>query len=345
MFTSIHLPLIQLAYTCDCIEPATKLIDHRITLYPGLPGQKDSRLLCDRGLSPVAFISTDTGLTESVKSTTVLEYELVSALIYISQRDWQKAHKALERAITYPTKDRGVSKIMVEAFKKWLLVGLLNDGEEPILPKFTTAAAKKMYSTMAPEYKTIANLFDTGNPTQLKSEVQANLQKWEEDGNQSLVNEVMTSYQKWQIIKLRSIYQQVSVSFIRLSTFNAATGDHLASDEEVIGLIQGILESGMLEGELRIGSAGEESYLMYQNSHHELTDAEFVQEVARYKTSIASLTEQYIATSAKLTSSKDYVAHLVREQKRSEKDSADPGLGFDHQIEDEDLMTGVVAHG
>ena len=54
---------------------------------------------------------------------------------------------------------------------------------------------------------------------------------------------------------------------------------------------------------------------------------------------------QYKAANERLSGSKEYVKHVVKEQKRADKDAGDPGIGFDSQIEDEDLMTGIMAHG
>ncbi|KAM6516119.1 hypothetical protein FALCPG4_014301 [Fusarium falciforme] len=155
MFTSTHLTLVKCAYHSSWIEPALKVLDRDITFYPGMAGQKDSRLLCDSTLAPTSYISTETGLTDQIRSATVLEYNLVSALCYISRRDWTKAQRALERVITHPSKDKGVSKMMDEAYKKWLLVSLLKDGAASDVPAYTPLPAKNAYSALGTAYRNV----------------------------------------------------------------------------------------------------------------------------------------------------------------------------------------------
>ncbi|KAM5352439.1 hypothetical protein ACJ41O_005162 [Fusarium nematophilum] len=346
MFTSTHLTLVKYAYSASWVEPALKVLDRDITFFPGMAGQKDAKLLCDGSLTPAAYISVDTGLTESVKTVTVLEYNLLSALCYMSRRDWAKAHRALERVITHPSKEKGVSKIMDEAYKRWLLVGLLKDGKEPTLPAYTALSAKNTYSTLGTPYKNVAGHFSTTNAGQLKTEVDSNRQVWEDDSNSTLVAEVVAAYQKWQIINLREIYKQISISQLRQVTLSAETGEVLKDDEQATRLVRDMIESGLLKGELLPGSSGEDSYLLFhEDSDFSMTETEFAQEIALRHHNIEGLGKQYKAANERLSSSKEYVRHMVKEQKRAEKDATDPGVGFDAQIEDEDLMTGIMAHG
>ncbi|KAF4957814.1 hypothetical protein FSARC_11177 [Fusarium sarcochroum] len=345
MFTSTHLALAKTAYQTAWIEPALKVLDCDTTFFPGMAGQKDAKILCDSSLHPAAFISVDTGLTESIKSVSVLEYSLLSAMCYMSQRDWTKAYRALERVIAHPSKDKGVSKTMDEAYKRWLLVGLLKDGKEPVLPSYTATVAKNAYTTLGTPYKNIAGQFSTTNAGQLKADVEANQQLWEDDGTATLVAEVVAAYQKWQIINLRDIFKQISISQLRQMTLSAETGEILKDDEEATRLVRGMIESGLLKGELQPGNNGNELYLHFHDDSDLMTETEFAQEIALRYHNIESLGKQYKAANERLSGSKEYVKHAVKEQKRAEKDAADPGVGFDSQIEDEDLMTGIMAHG
>ncbi|KAF5010012.1 hypothetical protein FDECE_3791 [Fusarium decemcellulare] len=345
MFTSTHLTLVKFAYQSAWVEPALKVLDRDITFFPNMAGQRDAKILCDSSLAPAAYISVDTGLTDPIKSASVLEYNLVSALCYMTRRDWTKAYRALERVITHPSKDKGVSKIMDEAYKRWLLIGLLKDGKEPNLPAYTALPAKNTYNTLGTPYKNVASQFSTTNAGQLKAEVEGNHQLWADDGNSTLISEVVAAYQKWQIINLRDIYKQISISQLRRVTLSAETGEVLRDDDEATRLVRGMIDSGQLKGELLLGNSGDDSYLLFQEESDSLTEVEFAQEIAQRHHNIQSLGKQYKAANERLSSSKEYVRHLVREQKRADKDSADPGVGFDSQIEDEDLMTGIMAHG
>ena len=346
MFTSTHLVLANLAYDTACTGPAMPVIDRDLIYYPGIPNSKAAGYLCDTTLSPPAYISAGTGLTRDVKSTSVLEYNLVSGLIYMSRRDWTKACKALERVVSHPTKERGVSKIMTEAYKKWLLVGLLCNGQEPTLPPHTSHSVKAVFSNLAGPYANIANLFSTPNASQLKAEAESNSAVWTEDGNVSLVGEVLAAYQKWQIINLRRVYSKMPVSQIQAVTSSAETGETLKSKADVTSLIQAMIASNMLRGELRIGEGDDDDFLEFHQDGALLTEQVFAREIAQSLHAVTALGKDYKLVSDRLSGNKEYVRHVVRDQKWGDKEAADNTAGnFETQIEDEDLMTGIIAHG
>ncbi|KND89684.1 COP9 signalosome complex subunit 3 [Tolypocladium ophioglossoides CBS 100239] len=345
MFTPAHLVLARLAYTTNSVEPALKALDADILVYPNMSGSKEARFLCDPDIPPSAFMPPSPGLPDQPKSAPILEYNLLRGLIYISRRDWPKARAALEQVITHPSKERGVSRMMTDAHKKWVLVGLMHQGKAPSLPPYTNPAAQSGYQALSVPYTAIANLFSTDKTVELKAEVEANRQAWEDDGNASLVAEVMAAYQKWQIINLRRIYQRVSIAEVRRTTLSAETGEPLADDQTTVALVREMIESGMLNGEIQAGQGGGESYLAFGDNQSLMSEVEFAAEVARSHHSIQALSQQYRLANERLSGSKDYARYICREQRRAEMErEADAAVGFEAQIEDEDLMTGVLAH-
>ncbi|KAH0532837.1 hypothetical protein TsFJ059_001475 [Trichoderma semiorbis] len=344
VFTSTHLVMAKLAYDTNCIEPALKVLDADILFYPRNthPARpENAKNLYDTEVEPYVYIAS-ASLTDAIKSTSILEYHLLQAMAYISRKDWPKAQVALERVIGHPIKDKGVSKIMVDGYKKWLLVGLLREGRPPSFPSYITNATKSTYNGLSEAYNNIATLFTTDGASALKEEFEKGRPTWEEDSNLTLLEEALVSYQKWQVINLRRIYHQVSISQIRQTTLSAQTAETLKDDGEVLQLVSDMIDSGMLKGKLQVGLTAGESYVTFHEEHDLMTEADFAREVARSHASIETLTKQYRVTNERLSSTKDYARHLVREQKRMDKDIADAGVGFDTHIEDEDLMTGVL---
>ncbi|PKK42601.1 hypothetical protein CI102_13451 [Trichoderma harzianum] len=344
VFTSTHLIMAKLAYDTNCIEPALKVLDADILFYPRNthPARpENAKNLYDTEVEPYVYIAS-ASLTDAIKSTSILEYHLLQAMAYISRKDWPKAQIALERVIGHPIKDKGVSKIMVDGYKKWLLVGLLREGRPPSFPSYITNATKSTYNGLSEAYNNIATLFTTDGASALKEEFEKGRPTWEEDSNLTLLEEALVSYQKWQVINLRRIYHQVSISQIRQTTLSAQTAETLKDDEQVLLLVSDMIDSGMLKGQLQVGLTAGESYVTFHEEHDLMTEADFAREVARSHASIETLTKQYRVTNERLSSTKDYARHLVREQKRMDKDIADAGVGFDTHIEDEDLMTGVL---
>lgn len=341
VLTSTHLATVKLAYETESLDAVLRLIKIETLNFPR-PTGGDLRPLCDPDLEPSYYVSQSLGLTGKLKHDAVLEYELLSGLIFTSKRDWAGAMDSFERAVTHPVKDKAVSKIMVEAYKKWVLAGVLRTGRPPTLPSFTSPAAKNSYSLIADPYTQLATVFVDKDPAQLLAEVAANSELWTEDRNEGLVQEVLSSYQKWQIIYLRVVYRQVSISKIRQLTISGITGQRLPDNVAVLTLVQGMLESGMFRGEL--SPAEEEGdgeiYLTFHDDASLITEIDFSSELVKVQTSIATLARHYKEANERLSSTKDYAIHASREQKRAEKDGAD--ATYDNQAEEEDLMSGVL---
>ncbi|OAA46058.1 COP9 signalosome complex subunit 3 [Metarhizium rileyi] len=342
LFTSTHFLLAKLAYNTNTVEAALQVLDCDILLFPNMGHSNDGKLLCEPSIAPASYISTQTGLTDTIRQSTVLEYDHIRGLAYMSSGKWSKAQAAFEKVISHPSKDKGVSKIMVESHKRWVLVGLLSQGRSPTLPYYTSGPATACYKTTGRPYINIAEAFSNAEAVKLRSLIEKSTLIWEEDGTSSLVAEVLSSYQKWQIIGLRQVYQRVDISKIRTMTLNALTGQPLANDEEVLALVNQMLQSGMLHGQIEQGIR--ENYLSFRENEDAMCEAEFAKQIAHSHHTIDLLGNQYQLMNERLGGSKEYLKHVFREQKRADKDNTDAGVGFDTQIEDEDLMAGIVPH-
>ncbi|KAG5923647.1 hypothetical protein E4U42_004893 [Claviceps africana] len=340
LFTSTHFILAQLAYNSNSTEAALRVIDRDILFYPHSMGAKENSVLCDPSLPTTSFISTQTGLTSDITTAMVLEYNHVRGLMYISRRDWIRAKEAFEQVVSHPIKDRAVSRIMVDSYKRWVLVALLGQGRASALPSYTTATAQSSYKISGRVYNNVAETFPCLDAEALKSQIQENAPTWEEDGTSSLVQEVLSSYQKWQVAGLRKTHKRVEISVARQMTSNAETGKSLEDDDAMLTLIRQMMADGMLHGSSLEQDDSGIWYLFF--SGDSLTEAEFAAQIAQSYQNIESISKQYKQMNDELSSSKEYVKHLAREQKRAEKDGADAGIGFDSQIEDEDLMSGTT---
>jgi COP9 signalosome complex subunit 3 len=69
-----------------------------------------------------------TGLSSKISYRDYLRYFLYGGMIYLALKEWRKASHFLGTVISMPTMG-SVSMIMVEAYKKWILVGLLEKGK------------------------------------------------------------------------------------------------------------------------------------------------------------------------------------------------------------------------
>ncbi|KAI0386637.1 hypothetical protein F5Y04DRAFT_68340 [Hypomontagnella monticulosa] len=344
MLTSSHILLAKLAYQTNNVPQALRVFDKDIVFYPNMANHSEPRYPCDLSLPPPSYISVGSGLTGPLKPPSVLEYDLLRGMAYCSERDWTKAYTSLERIVAHPTREGGVSKIMVEGYKKWILVSLLAKGKLPELPSYTAAQANKLYGSFGKSYMAVAAVFVGDDVGALKAEVEKSTTEWQVDGNTGLIQEVLAAYQKWQVMGLQQVYTKLSLSEIRQQTMSAETGARLPDDEDVETLVQNMIISGMLKGVVERNDDGT-SFLTFLPAATQLSEQQFAEELTSTAIQLKQLHPIFKTTKERLGTSKEYIKHVIKEEKRVEKDGNDPTLAFDAHVDDEDLMGGVVATG
>ncbi|KAK3373536.1 hypothetical protein B0T24DRAFT_623694 [Lasiosphaeria ovina] len=360
MLTSHHLSLVSLAYETNNIEPALPVLEKTIVFYPGVKGAAaGKRLLGDPALAPAAYLTPESGLTTKLSSASVLQYDLFCGLCFIQRRMWQQAFDALERVVTYPTKDLACSKIMVDAHNKWVLVGLLLTGKMPALPSTTSQAAQKTYATLGKAYTAIGKAFEKLTAETIKAEAFSLGQySLAEEGNLGLMQLVLSHYQRWQIVNLGEAYTKISLEQIRAQTQSAETGAPLETEAEIEALVESMIGDGMLHGVIeKPAPAAEEGddgtpppppqpgYLHFLSPADDLSEQQFAAQMLAAAQRIKDLGPVVKAASERLGTRPEYVRYLVKEQKR-DKDGSGPNsaaMGFESTFDEEDLMTGVTA--
>ncbi|KAK3945879.1 COP9 signalosome complex subunit 3 [Diplogelasinospora grovesii] len=353
MLTSHHLTLATLAYETDNIEPALPVLERTVVFYPGIKGQPEPSYPCSLSLPPSAYITIESGLTGRLTSTMVLQYDFLCGLCFIQRRSWRQALDALERVMSYPTKDNNsaatttttCSKIMTEAHNKWVLVSLLATGRTPpAFPPTTGYGPRKTYAMLGKVYYTVAQAFEQGSAEVLKNEVlQIGQRVFDEEQNGGLLKLVMSHFQRWQILNLREIYTKISLEQLRTETESAEKGGPLDTVEEVEALVREMIEDGMLNAVIE-KPADKPAHLVYLGAGDEtMTEEEFRQEMMETARRMKELEPLVKATNERLASNKDYLKAVIREQKREKMGVQDMSVDFEAQIEDEDLMGGIMA--
>lgn len=343
LLTSTHILLVKLALEARDYEAVLPVIDKSIFQFPSVANQQKLESLSDIRLPPVAFITTDTKLTARLKYQDVLEYFLCSGMVYMGLRKWENALECLENAVTYPSKE--VSKIMVEAYKKWVLVGLLLEGKLLQLPKYTAINAAKAYHTLAKPYETVAQIFETGSASRLKAEIEIGQQVWDDDSNMGLILNVLSEYQKAQIRNLANIYSKISIPEVNQLTMSAETGNRLQSNFLAEGLVRGMIQDGSLDAALS-NPPGGSAILTFKPSGLKLSEKQVEEELQASKDRIQHLAKEVKRTDRMLTYDKEYLKFVQKQQRLAKDGAGDQGIaGGDldwNSVEDEDIMTGVT---
>lgn len=83
--------------------------------------------LCSRHNSSSTYITPESGLSAKLEYRDHLIYFLYAAMIFMGLKKWKRALHFLEIVIMSPVVNN-VSRIQVDAYKKWVLVSLLYKG-------------------------------------------------------------------------------------------------------------------------------------------------------------------------------------------------------------------------
>ncbi|KAG4423074.1 hypothetical protein IFR04_003850 [Cadophora malorum] len=338
MLTANHILLVKLAMDTRNYQDAAPVLKKFILYVPGYSALPKPKYLCDMTLSPAAFITPATKLNVKLKYPEILEYFLYSGMAHIGLRDWENALHCLESAVTYPTKDSSPSKIMVEAYKKWILVGLLMEGKLLPLPKSTSSGPSKNYHTLAKPYETLAQIFENGTASRLKSEADAGVQWWRNDSNTGLILQVLAAYQQFQIRQLANVYSKISIPEVVSLTTSAETGYKLATPQAGEALVQAMIQRGELHATLSGPPTGP-PILTFSPSGTALTEPQMQRELAASTARIQALTKEIKQTDRMLTHDTQYIKFVVKQKKNKSNTEDGPMQEWNELAEDEDIMS------
>jgi len=128
-FTSTHLLLIRLCLHTKAFQDALPILDNDIFHFPTVDHSSRTAppRLCEYHESSSTFITTSSGLSHKLHYQDHLTYFLYGAMLYLGLKEWKRALLFLEIVIVSPASNTA-SMIQVEAYKKWVLVGLLLKG-------------------------------------------------------------------------------------------------------------------------------------------------------------------------------------------------------------------------
>lgn len=210
-FTSNHLLFVRRCLEYREYNAALPILDKDIFYVPSFPNtdfiQVNPPFRCSSHDFSASFITTTSHLSEILDYTQHLKYFLYGAMIYIKLKIWGRALHFLEIVITCPTTNVA-SMIQVEAFKKWVLINLLangqvsqmvsflyegslNHGEKvPPMPRTTNALGAKTISALSRAYESIGQLFQEGisndsSADRLIAEVEDGKEKWRDVSNKT----------------------------------------------------------------------------------------------------------------------------------------------------------------
>jgi COP9 signalosome complex subunit 3 len=207
--TSIHADLCQLCLLSKCMKPALQYLDIDTTEISKEGGQYDAKHF--------------------------LLYYYYGGMIYTALKDYNRALYFFEVAITTPS--MAVSHIMLESYKKYILVALILQGKIPNLPKYTSQVVGRYIKPLCQHYHDMATAYSTNNPAELRAVVTKHTDTFSRDNNLGLVKQCITSLYKKNI-------QRLTKTFLTLSLADMANRVQLSTPKEAEKYVLHMIEDG-----------------------------------------------------------------------------------------------------
>ncbi|KTF88112.1 hypothetical protein cypCar_00043436 [Cyprinus carpio] len=160
--TSVHADLCQLCLLAKCFKPAVPFLELDMMDICKENGAYDAKhFLC---------------------------YYYYGGMIYTGLKDFERALYCFEQAITTPA--MAVSHIMLEAYKKYILVSLILHGKVQQLPKYTSQIVGRFIKPLSNAYHELAQVYASNNPAELRAVVSRHGETFTRDNNSGLVKQI-----------------------------------------------------------------------------------------------------------------------------------------------------------
>lgn len=340
--TTTHLHFVYLCLRLKLYREALPILALNIYNVPHLHGRQ-SPILCAQG-SSASYLTSATGLTNEITTRDYLQYFLYGALISIALRQWEQALLFLETVLTTPTYG-SASLIQVEAYKKYVLIGLLLKGTSQSLPKIIHQQTLKNIKALSRPYDVIAETFSARDPLRLQLDIEAGRQDgiWARDYNLGLISEVYKAYRQFAVLRLANTFAALPITEVAQRTSPDPT-----DLTETTQYISDLIVSGDLKAFISPDTPPTLRFLPSECTTK--TETQLQIEIETHKAKLACLLELISNNDHLLELNKEYIEHLQRlkrsrdDEEKSAKASGAAGNGRNGQPSglmdpfDEDVM-------
>lgn len=314
--TSTHRAYVRLCMLARAYTDAIQILDKPIYHFPS--SQVDSRTnkyLCSRSDQTYTFLNPAAGLSHQITTRMYLEYYLWGGMCYMAMRRYKEAIFFLEVVLTAPTPQNVASLTMVEAYKKWLLLGLLVYGSAQPIPRTAALNAVKHIRALSKPYECVAEIFKTGNINRLLGEIESANNLWQEEGNYGLMVEVYQAFRRFSVLKLGRTFVALSIAEVARRT--SPQGSDL---NETQAYLQGLITTGALNAVISDGGNDGPSLRFLSSSKPAKSETEVESALALQTQELQILLKHVQDTEHRMEISKEYIDYLKKLKKVKDED-------------------------
>lgn len=198
--TPLHADLCQLCLCSKLFKPALHFLDIDITTIAAAEDQQDST------------------------TRYFLLYYYYGGMIYTAVKNYDRALYYFEVAISTPA--TAMSHIMLESYKKYILVSLILRGKQITIPKYSPQVIGRFIKPLSVQYHDLSNVYvNSGSPEAVRAVITKYQDTFIQDNNMGLVKQVLSTLYKKKI-------QRLTKTFLTLSLSDVASRASLSSPAE-----------------------------------------------------------------------------------------------------------------
>ncbi|KAK8969083.1 COP9 signalosome complex subunit 3 [Platanthera guangdongensis] len=237
-------------------------------------------------------------------------YCYYGGMINIGLKQFRKALECFHNVVTAPMTP--INAIAIEAYKKYILVSLIHQGQIPTFPKYTASSAQRSLKSYAQCYVELANCYATGKYSELEAFIQSNMEKFQSDNNLGLVKQVLSSLYKRNI-------QRLTQTYLTLSLQDIAKAVHLSTSKEaemrVLQMIQG--------GDIFATINQKDGMVSFHEDPEQYKTCEMILQIDSSIQRLMGLSQKLTAIEEHISCDPVYVTKIGRERPRFDFDDFD----------------------
>lgn len=248
---------------------------------------------------------------EHFDALSLLLYYYYGGCIYLAVKQYEKALYFFEVTVTSPT--GAVSHVMLEAYKKYLLLNLLVHGDKPkdyiTLPKYTSPIVNKFLKPLAHAYTEIVTAFHLNSVDELRAVINKYREVYESDRNIGLVNQVVKR-------QVTSNIKRLTKPFVTLSLVDVASRvgleDPQAAEKEIIEMIR--------EGCIHATISQQDGMVSFDPNPESYSSPEVLRLVEGIATRAITLDKKVEKLTEEIMISKQYLRRMVSGKEQDEEE-------------------------
>ncbi|GAQ87206.1 COP9 signalosome subunit CSN3 [Klebsormidium nitens] len=243
-----------------------------------------------------------------------LLYCYYGGMVYIGMKRFKKALELLGHAISAPA--QVLNAITLEAYKKFVVVHLLVDGQLPTFQKYTPTIVQKLLKSNSQPYIDLGNAYATRSVGDLKKCIQTNENVYKTDTNLGLVKQLIPSLYKRNI-------QRLTQTYLTLSLKDIAEAVELEGPKEAELHVLRMIEEGEIFAEIN----QKDGMVSFREDPEEYNSVEMVNQLDAEMQGMIKLAKKVAAIDEQVSTDKAYLGKINLKERHSRFGEEDYEIG------------------